>query len=265
MITGMSEKFRVKLLLNYDGGAYDGWQRQPHGVPTVQRTIEDALKRLFGAEVPVVGSSRTDSGVHAFGQVAHFDSPKDPTKFKDFVYSLQALLPDDIVVKAAWTMPSDFDASWDAESKIYRYVIYNAPRPTALQRHHSVWIRRPLNLDLLNEYSGFLVGKHDFSSFKNTGGTSKTTERHILSARWFHLKKNFVVFEVHGVGFLKQMVRNIVGTMLELEKGASNPLEFKRIIDARDRKEALTTAPPHGLYLMRIFYPKNLDKKCRKL
>ena len=257
--------YRVRLKLSYDGSAYDGWQRQPHGVPTLQATIEAALKQLYGQHVDVIGSSRTDSGVHAFGQVAHFDSPKDPTTYRDFTYTLQSLLPRDIVVKNAYLAPADFEAGWNATSKIYRYFIYNAPRPTALNRTRAVWIRRPLNLDWLNESSKLLVGKQDFASFKNSGGSSKTTIRSILDAHWVRKKGNLLVFEIHGQGFLKQMVRNIMGTLLDLESEGANPADLAKVIAARDRKAAGITAPPHGLYLYRIFYPPDLDNKCRKL
>lgn len=261
----MNQSHRIKIKLSYDGTLYNGWQRQPEGVPTIQAAVEDSLKRIFNQDIPVVGASRTDAGVHAVGQVAHFDVPRDPTQFKDFCYTLQALLPPDIVVKEAWLAPPEFDASWEASSKIYRYVIYNAKRPTALQNSYTHWVRRELNMGLLHECASFIEGKHDFSSFRNTGSDVKTNERHIFSAKWIRKPGNILIFQIHGKGFLKQMVRNLVGTLLDLESENATLTDFKAILKAKDRKAALSTAPAKGLYLMRIFYPKNLDNKCRKL
>jgi tRNA pseudouridine38-40 synthase len=260
-----SPKFRVKLLLSYEGTNYEGWQRQSKGQQTVQGAVEEALLRIFRKKIDVTGSSRTDSGVHAWGQVAHFDSPRDPTVFKDFAFAVQSALPRNIVAKGAWLAPSNFHASRDAESKTYRYVIHNSKRPTALRRNLTHWVRRPINLELLNEYSKIIEGFHDFKSFQNSGGSTKTSAREILSAKWMRPSSSTVVFEIHGKGFLKQMVRNIVGTMLELEENSAPPSEFKEILLGRDRRLAKATAPAAGLFLHRIYYPQSLDKKCRKL
>lgn len=258
-------KFRIRLLISYDGTHYEGWQKQPEGVVTVQDTLEKALEKLLGVKVDVVGASRTDSGVHAWGQVVHFDSPKDPTTFKDFSYSLQAHLPRDIVVKGAWLAPSNFDATRDADQKTYRYLIHNAQRPTAIRRQQCLWVRRPLDLNYLNECSKIVEGFHDFRSFQNTGGSVRTTEREILKAHWYKRGHSTVVFEVTGRGFLKQMVRNLVGTMIDLYFDELSPDAFKLILEAKDRRKARSTAPPEGLYLCKIKYPQSLDNKCRKL
>ncbi len=255
---------RVRLHVAYDGGAYEGWQRQPSPVRTVQSEIEMALSTLLNQKITVVGASRTDSGVHALQQVVHFDCPKDPSEFKDLPYSLQSLLPEDIVVKEAFHAPDDFEASWDAESKIYHYYLWNHPRPSPIRRHYNLWIRRPLDLNLLNEYSKIIEGFHDFASFRNAGGSVKTSTRKVREAKWIS-NGHRVHFFIHGEGFLKQMVRNLVGTMLDLEKTNSPPSEFKAILEAKNRQKALSTAAPHGLFLTRIFYPRDLDKKCRKL
>lgn len=252
-------------MLSYEGTHFEGWQRQASNRATVQGAVEDALLKLFGIPIHVTGASRTDSGVHAWGQTAHFDSPKDPSTFKDFCFAIQSALPRNIVAKGAWTVPDNFHASRDAESKIYNYVIHNAPRPTAVRRNFTYWVRRPLNIEVLNSYSNIIEGFHDFKSFQNAGGNVKTSEREVISAIWKRTNNSTIVFKIHGRGFLKQMVRNLVGTMLDLEaKGAPSPT-FKEILLACDRRKALFTAPASGLFLHRIYYPQSLDNKCRKL
>lgn len=257
-------EFRVRLHVSYEGTPFEGWARQPAPARTVQRELESAVSRVFGRPTEVVGASRTDSGVHALQQVVHFDAPRDPQKFQDLPYSLQSCLPPEIVVQSAFLAPDEFDASWDAESKIYRYVIWNGPRPHPFRRKTALWIRRPLNLPRLQEYAEIIKGFHDFASFRNAGGSAKTSERKILQARWERRGRR-VFFHVHGEGFLKQMVRNLVGTMLELEKDDRPPEALKSILEAKDRRSAGATAPPEGLFLVQIFYPTVLDNKCRKL
>lgn len=263
--TPEQKKYRIKLLLSYEGTNFEGWQRQANHKSTVQGAVEEALARIFGHHIDVTGASRTDSGVHAWGQVAHFDCPRDPAGFKDFCFALQSALPRNIVAKMAWVAPEKFHASRDAESKTYKYVIHNSPRPTAVRRNFTYWVRRPLNLDLLNQYSKIIEGFHDFRSFQNAGGSVKTSEREVLSARWVRKSLSTVVFEIHGKGFLKQMVRNLVGTMLDLEAEKAPASAFKDILLACDRQKARTTAPAAGLFLHRIYYPQSLDNKCRKL
>jgi tRNA pseudouridine38-40 synthase len=150
--------YRVRLHISYDGTKYEGWQRQSPPVPTVQAAVEDALSKMLSEKINVFGASRTDSGVHAIQQVLHFDCPKDPTTFKDLPYRLQSLLPVDIVAKEAYLAPPNFDSSWNAESKTYKYVIWNQLRPNPIRKFYNLWVRRPLDLELLNRYSKIIEG-----------------------------------------------------------------------------------------------------------
>ncbi len=258
-------RYRIKLLLSYEGTTFEGWQRQADGKQTIQAAIEEGLFKIFGQKIDVTGASRTDSGVHALGQVAHFDSPKDPALFKDFCFALQSVLPRNIVAKGAWLTPSDFHSSRNAISKTYRYVIHNSPRPTALRRNFTLWSRHPLDLQYLNACAKIIEGFHDFKSFQNSGGSVVTSEREVLSANWSRTGSSTVVFDIHGKGFLKQMVRNLVGTMLDLEAEKEPLSKFQEILESRDRRQAGSTAPAAGLFLRRIYYPQSLDNKCRKL
>lgn len=266
MTDNSSSRHRVKLLLSYDGTAYQGWQSQPDERPTVQKTVEKALQIIFGSQerIKCSASSRTDTGVHAFGQVAHFDAPKDPSTLKDLCYSLQAVLPPDIVAKQAWLASPKFESTRNVESKEYRYVIFNSKRQSALKRNYSYWVRDPLDIKYLNECSLYLLGLHDFTSFQNSGFTTKTTQRELFTAEWSRTG-SIVSFDVKGSGFLKQMVRIIVGTLINMQSQGTDPKHILNILKAKDRKVAGFTAPPQGLYLMRINYADVLDNKCRKL
>lgn len=256
---------KVKLLISYDGGAYAGWQKQRESKkPTVQGTLEGLLTRIFSEPVKVVGSSRTDAGVHALNYVAHFKAPKPLANYK-LMRSLNAMAPDSLVIKGIWEAPEDFHALASATGKTYRYLIHNHKIRSPLRHHHTAWISEPLDLEYLNKASHFLTGTHDFKSFQSAGSDVKTTVREIRAAAWRRTHPNLVEFSIQGTGFLKQMVRNIVGTALDLHRAGEPAEMMKEILEAKDRRKALTTAPPQGLYLMKVHYPNDLDIKCRKL
>jgi tRNA pseudouridine38-40 synthase len=257
------DQWRVRLDLSYDGADYFGWQRQTAHV-SVQGTIESAVERIFGQKIAVLGASRTDAGVHAEGQVAHFDCPVDPSG-SNLRYSLQCLTPPTLVVKEAFLAPRDFHAIASAERKTYRYRVLNRIVPSALRYRYTHWVRFPLDLDYLNEAAQFLLGRQDFKSVQTTGTTVKSSVREIFSANWERLPGETLEFTVTGDGFLKQMVRNIVGTLIDANRAGAPAKRVQEIIAARDRRRAGATAPPQGLYLHRVSYPAELDKKCRKL
>jgi tRNA pseudouridine38-40 synthase len=257
------DHWRVKLLISFDGTDYSGWQRQDVA-KSVQGTIEKALTKFFAKPVTLIGASRTDSGVHAFGQVAHFDAPRDPTK-GDLRFALNGMLPNDIVIRQAWLAPNNFHAIADALKKTYRYKILNRRVPSALRNRYTWWVRQPLDVDLLNEASQYLIGEHDFKAFQTTGTVVKTTIRNIHKAVWEKKPNEIVQFTIQGDGFLKQMVRNIVGTLIDLNQDQGKPEQIKAILETLDRGKAGATAPPQGLYLSRVFYPPTLDNECRKL
>lgn len=258
---------RIRLDLAYDGTTFGGWQRQKQtdkpSPPTIQESLERAVSRLFNTRIRVVGSGRTDAGVHALRQVAHFDC--DYGNFNsDLVYKINCLTPIDLAVKRAYLAPPDFHAQRSAISKTYRYVILNSHRPSPFRHRFSHWVRLPLDLDFLNECSLAIIGEHDFLSFKTRGTELKSTVRRIERAQW-QRKGHLLIFTIQGSGFLKQMVRNIVGTLIDLNLRGLPSSHFSEILRALDRKSALTTAPPQGLFLTQVKYPEELDSKCVKL
>ncbi|MBX2988513.1 MAG: tRNA pseudouridine(38-40) synthase TruA [Bdellovibrionaceae bacterium] len=258
---------RIRFLVSYDGTDYCGWQRQGHDLTSLQQTIEDALSKMFSRKITLFASGRTDSGVHALAQVCHFDIDLPESRFEkwDFCWAMRAVLPPSIVVKKAWLAPKDFHSTLSATHKTYRYFIYNSPRPNPFWRRTSHWLRHPLDLEHLRASSQFILGKHDFKSFQTAGTPVRDTVREIYEARWDRRSKNLLQFTVTGQGFLKQMVRNLVGTQLMLEKDGRDPSEMTRIIQVCDRRQAGPSAPPQGLFLWRVYYPSDLDKRCRPL
>lgn len=260
----MEKKYKVRLLLSYDGYDYGGWQRQTAGKPTIQGTVEMALSRIFSEDIRICGSGRTDAGVHAVEQTAHFWTSKEPARF-NLMRSLNALTPDSIVLKRAWLAPNEFHALTSAQQKTYKYLIFQSPTPSALKARYTHWVRQPLDLGLLNQMAQYLVKKQDFSSFQTSGTDVKTTVREIFKAHWKARKDHLIEFEIQGDGFLKQMVRTIVGTQLHLLAKGSTPAEFEKIILSCDRRVAKESAPAQGLYLYRVSYPSELDNRCRKI
>lgn len=241
----------VKVILEYDGSAYSGWQRQPDR-PTIQEAVETAVERVAQAKVPVIGAGRTDAGVHALGQVASFRVERNLTP-RDWVRALNAHLPDAIAVLAAEVMPDTFHARYSATGKLYEYRILNRPERPALDRLFCWHIRKPLDDADMNRAAAILVGEHDFSSFQ-----TQPTDNDDPVCR---LKRLAVIREGHRLRieayadrFLKQMVRSLVGTLVDVGLGKRSPEAVKPILDARDRSLAGRTAPPNGLFLVRVDY-----------
>jgi tRNA pseudouridine38-40 synthase len=259
---------KIKILISYDGTDFCGWQKQkPHrhapSKPSLQQTLEETFSKLLNQKIEIMGSGRTDAGVHALGQVAHFDC--EGSLPKDLCWAIQSFLPPSISVRKAWQAPEDFHATLSAEQKTYRYWIWNRPTRSALLSRYSCWVRQPLPIEKLNALCEPLIGEKDFKSFQSAGTPVAHTVRTIYKAQWSTLKSGILQFEVTGSGFLKQMVRNIVGTQVDLAK-SNQPIEIiDEIIKAQDRKRAGTTAQPQGLFLCRVKYPQILDNKCRQL
>lgn len=257
---------KIKLLISYDGTGFQGWQRQPDK-PSVQATIEEALSRIYDQPIKIVGSGRTDAGTHAVGQVAHFEAPKTIAKEERLQRALNSMLPDSVVIKGIWLAPDDFHALFSARRKTYIYRIWNHPIRSALWRERALWVPEPLDLNYLNEMSSVLMGERDFKSFQTSGTPVKSTVRRIDASAWSQVGGGpLLEFRIRGTGFLKQMVRNIVGTLLYLERNRGDGVaDLEAIFAACDRQAAKATAPAHGLYLYRVDYPPALDNKCRKL
>jgi tRNA pseudouridine38-40 synthase len=212
-------------------------------------------------KVLLVGAGRTDAGVHAMNQVAHFIPPIDMTRY-NLVHAFQALLPPDIVIKKTEKVEADFHAQNLALAKTYVYKIWNMPEPSALRARHSLWIRLPLNIKRLNEAAQALVGEHDFNAFRSEGSAINTTTRTIYAAK-FARNDEYLEFHITGSGFLKQMVRNIVGTLLQIELNGRDPKSLPALIASRDRKQAGPTVEPQGLYLAQVFYDNEFESEHR--
>ena len=244
----------IRLILEYDGTAYHGWQVQENAL-AVQELLENALETIIRENVRVTPAGRTDTGVHAFKQVVSFRTGNGITCDKLYL-GLNALLPDDIVVKGVDKVPDNFDARRSAKSKTYRYVILNCKAPTALYRKRAWHVRTKLDIGLMRKGAEMLLGEHDFSSFRGTGCTSTHAVRKMLnvSINAVGENKEYLYFEIEGQAFLKQMVRNIVGTLVALGSGKITLDEFRAILDAKDRRKAGVTAPPQGLYLLDVKY-----------
>jgi len=242
-----------RLLIEYEGSGFHGWQIQPNG-PTVQKALEDALEVILRTPVNVVGSGRTDAGVHARGQVAHFRFGGDLDVFK-LTRSLNSVLPDSVVVLAAELAPDGFHARYDAIRRTYFYHIATEPR--ALDRSLKWELRASLDFDLMSEAAQALIGTRDFNSFCITQSETKNRVCSIERAVWIEERRpNDWRFEIAADRFLHGMVRTIVGTLVEIGRGKRPPNDMDGIIAAMDRRSAGQAAPAHGLVLERVDYPE---------
>ncbi len=241
----------LKLTIEYDGTAYAGWQRQPVQ-PTVQAAVEAAIQRITQTYIPVIGAGRTDAGVHALGQVASFRTEK-ALSVEEWGRALNALLPKDISVRSAEHAADDFHARYSARGKLYEYRILNQMERSALDHNRAWHIRKPLDLAATREAASLLIGRHDFSSFQ---GSPTDNENPICDLRQLEIKQGQALIRIESQAdrFLKQMVRAIVGTLVEVGQGKRSPKSVKEILEARNRRVAGMTAPPHGLYLARVDY-----------
>ncbi len=252
----------IKLTIQYDGTNYSGWQIQPDRI-TIQGLLEGALKKITGHDIKTVAAGRTDAGVHALEQVVSFrtDSTLSPEIFKR---ALNALLPEDIRVLSSTYTGTDFHPRYDAKSKSYVYIINNSKIKNPFLLRYTYHFSRTLNTDKMYEASRYLIGCHDFRSFQASGCAAGSTVRTIYkidiidtdSIRFldFHFHGRFIVFRFEADAFLRYMVRNMVGTLMEVGSEKLSPVQIKDIIDAKDRKKAGPTAPPQGLFLERIYY-----------
>ncbi len=241
----------LKLTLEYDGTAYHGWQVQP-GLPTIQGVLQDAVKRLTGEEVRIIGAGRTDAGVHALAQVANFRTGRAMAT-EVWERGLNSLLPPDIVVTGLGPVPDGFDARRSATAKTYRYSILSGRCPSALQRHFLLHVRDRLDITAMAEAATCLVGEHDFTAFRAADGEDSNAVRHMYEARLI-AEGHRLDFVITGKGFLKHMIRIVVGTLLDVGRGKLTPAGFRHILDSQDRRRAGRTAPAHGLCLMHVSY-----------
>lgn len=248
----MAVERNFRLDVEYDGEPFHGWQRQKDR-RSVQGEIEAALAQMIGGPVTLIGSGRTDAGVHALGQVAGFRST---TRLGADVLQrgLNSLLPAGIVVRACREVDPAFHARYDVRAKTYRYRILNRRVPAAIGRQYAWHIRRPLDVAAMRSALTAVIGTHDFKSFEAAGSPRTHTVRRILRAEVTIEPEAIRAVELTGDGFLRGMVRNIVGTLVEVGLGKRSPDQMAAVLAARDRRRAGATAPAHGLFLMAVDY-----------
>ncbi len=250
---------KLKILIEYEGTRYYGWQLQPNKV-SIQEVLESKLHKITREKIRVIGSGRTDSGVHAEGQVAHFQT-RSTMQLQEFLRAMNSLLPPDIVVKKVEEARPDFHAQISATRKTYRYTILNRDYPSALLCRRAHYIATPtLNVTAMRKAARCLVGRKDFKSFQGSGCTAKTTVRETYRLS-IAKKDDFIQITVDGSGFLKYMVRNIVGTLIEIGWNKWPPEQMRAILKSKNRRLAGPTAPSRGLCLVKVVYGKKSPRK----
>ncbi len=253
---------KIRITLQYDGTNYSGWQIQPDRT-TIQGLLEEALKRITGAETKTVAAGRTDAGVHAIEQVVAFETSSGLLP-EVFQRALNALLPEDIRVISAGYAEENFHPRYDAKSKSYVYIINNSSVKNPFLVRYAYYFGRRLDVERMLQASSYLIGRHDFRTFQASGCSAKRTVRTVkkidillkdsLEFLDFLFQGKFIVFRIEADAFLRYMVRNIVGTLIEAGTGKRPPEEIRDILLGRDRRLAGPTAPPQGLFLERIYY-----------
>lgn len=246
---------RIALEVEYDGSHFAGWQKQANPqLPTVQGRLELALSKIADSPISLVCAGRTDRGVHATGQVVHFDCGID-RGVKAWVAGTNSLLSADIRVKCAQTMQADFHARFSATARRYCYLIYDAKVAPALLSSQITHVPYALNIEAMEQAAMCLIGERDFSSFRAAGCQSNTPNRCVHWLKVFR-KNRYIVVDIQANAFLQHMVRNIVGMLLDVGKGDQNPDWAGELLEARDRTAGGVTAPANGLYLIRVTYPQ---------
>lgn len=252
----------IKLTIEYDGANYAGWQIQPNGL-AVQQVIEEALQKLLGETVRLRSSGRTDAGVHARGMVAAFQTSAG-LPLRAFVEGCNRYLPPDIAIINASEAPAGFKPINDASAKHYRYTIITSVIRSPLNRFHAWHIREPLDLAAMRDAANRFIGRHDFAAFRASNCVARTTMRRIDSVS-ITSAGDQIIIDVVGEGFLKNMVRIMVGTLVDIGKGRFEPEYITWLLQNRDRKKAGVTAPAHGLCLEKVYYDDADEPGLNKL
>lgn len=243
---------RIRLIIEYDGTNYVGWQTQPNGL-AIQQVIEQELYSVTGEEISLYASGRTDSGVHALAQVAHFDTNARMPADK-FAFALNSGLPRDIRIRYSAEAEEDFHARFSAKRKQYRYTLQAGDHAHVFLRNTALHVHGRLNEDVLHQMAKDAIGAHDFHAFMAANTSMENTVREIYRSEWTREGELFY-YDVEGNGFLYNMVRILVGTMLAAAKGTLPPGAMQKALSSGRREDAGPTAPAHGLTLMRVVYP----------
>ncbi|MBT9131538.1 tRNA pseudouridine(38-40) synthase TruA [candidate division NPL-UPA2 bacterium Unc8] len=242
----------IKLIIEYDGTDYHGWQLQTE-LPTVQGELEKALKSILQEKVKLISASRTDAGVHARGQVANFKT-RTTIPTNGLMSGLNSALPCSIAIKSCVRVKSSFQARRSAKQKLYRYTILNSPCPSPLLRNYAYFFPRHLDLIKMREGAIILTGRHNFSSFCASAETREKRICHLLSLQ-VKRRGALIYIDIEADYFLHNMARIVSGTLLDIGRGKISPQELQKILLARDRRQAGPTLPPHGLCLIKVKYP----------
>ncbi len=245
------------MTVAYDGQHYNGWQRQPNGVGISDR-IEQEIQNMIGEKVSLIGSGRTDSGVHALAQVCHFDTFNQKIDGKVFAVALNRLLPPDIRIMESCEVDGTFHSRYTAMGRKYRYYIKQERDMTPFDMKQVAKVRKFPDIELLNAYAAYIRGTHDFTTFTARGDKSTSRCRDIYESSWTYETDRFgskvLIYTISGNAFLYRMIRSLVGTMLEFAEKGVGALQFKEILESKERRRSGRTAPPWGLYFFAISY-----------
>jgi tRNA pseudouridine38-40 synthase len=243
---------RYRALLAYDGTGYNGFQRQAAGIPTIQGTVEDAIAAITGQQVTVIGAGRTDTGVHASGQVIAFDVAWKHSTDR-LLNAINAVLPDDVALQTL-AESGEFHPRFDAVSRLYNYTVYPAAQRDPLLRHHVWHVRTALDLGVMQQGAALLIGEHDFGAFGKPPQGESTT-RVVLRSEWTHEDERLLVYRIEANAFLQHMVRRIVGMLVGVGRGVLTVEEFTAVFQSAKIMPGIALAPPQGLVLEQVKYP----------
>lgn len=250
-------RVRYALILQYDGTAYSGFQIQ-NNASSVQHELEKAIKILTREEIRVTAAGRTDAGVHALGQVVHFDL-HNAVNVQRLCIGLNGILPHDIAVKRAFEVDTAFHARYSALAREYVYMIYNQPYKSPFMRYRAMWVREPIDVEFCRKAAGHCIGEKDFASFCKKTSAGENTMRYIEYITVERMLDTLVIFTIKGNAFLHNMVRILVGTILQLMKEGKSPDIMQTILKQCDRTYSGITAPAYGLYLKKVYYPEKYN------
>lgn len=244
---------RVAIEFSYDGTEFFGYQVQEN-VRTVQGELEKTLERVFKSHIRTYASGRTDTGVHANGQVATFDCPNDRLTEMDIQNALNANLPSDIYIKKAWFTDSSFNPRYQAKRRIYHYYIYNSKSKNLFLRKYTWWFPYKLNIERMQEGAHYLIGEHDFVAFSKKGEENTKTVRTINNIRIIQLKGDLILIRVEGISFLRGMVRSIVANLTRVGTDIWQPEVIQEVLESKDRSKSAGLASAHGLFLYKVLF-----------